>query len=274
MRLPRALSRPGGRIGAAVLAGVVQAVLVAWVLSRLGYPVGMTAETPLALVWGYGGLVILGAVPVWASLRYRMVTPAALLVLFAVVAFALELTPPAPSFQRIGETLIVTDGLYLIKYRGAWVNWLLAAMLGGLVEYGVRTAVASLPDPSVDLVDGGLPVDRGTAIEVGLAVGIVHSTVVIGAALGSGFDAHPATAPVIIAGTVLLAGIPTTLLLGERLLAPLAAFVPILVGVTVRQSGAPASEGLAVPLVGWYALLAGLLVLAGIECGLRQRSSR
>ena len=137
-----------------LLAGVVHAAVLVGVALGLGYTVGPTAYTPLGVVWRYGGLVVVAALPTWLALRYRLVLPFLALNVTTGYVLGVELSPPGPTFRDLAELerlaeptgiVVVEDGLYVVRYMVDASVWAVGFLLTGLVEHVVRTTWPLLP---------------------------------------------------------------------------------------------------------------------------------
>jgi uncharacterized membrane protein len=253
----------------AVVAGVLHAALVVDTALQYGYDVGPSAYPPHMLGWRYGGLVVLGALPVWLALRYRLVVPLALVVLLGGTAFYAEVTPPHATFSQVGDFTVVEDGLHLVKYAAAWYVWTVGALLVACWEVVVRDTLSVLPTSrSVPML--AVPLEHRRALRVAAGLGCLHALATLGFAWNLGLGDDPLAAVWVLVGGVLLVGTPVYLLVRERLLAP-TAFVTLLFVQAVRAQQAPTpADPHALYAMGWFVYLGVVLVVAGAEYGLGQ----
>ncbi|KPN29299.1 hypothetical protein SY89_00012 [Halolamina pelagica] len=145
-----------GRITRSLLVGVLHAAGLLGVALELGYAVGPAEYTAIGLLWRYGGLVVVAAVPVWLALRFRLVVPLLALVLTTGYVFGMELTPPGPTFHDVAEferldeptgIIVVENGLYIVRYMMNASVWLVGFLFAGLVEAVSRSDWRRLPAP-------------------------------------------------------------------------------------------------------------------------------
>jgi hypothetical protein len=267
-------------VGLAV--GLVHAAVLLAVAVRLGYPVGPAAYSPVGLLWRYGGLVVVAAVPAWLAVRFRLLTPAAAVAGVTGYVLALELAPPGPTFRDVAEleglagptgVTVVEDGLYVVRYTVGAPVWTVGALFLGFVEYVVRNswqALPSVPDPVPWLAT---PASRRRAVAVAAAGGLAHAAVTVwfavrlGVTLTGGFGWLLYVAGAV--GMWALAAGPLYLLVRHRLVVP-ATLLALSVLVDVQTEVAGDAEGLhALYFGGWFLSLGVLLAVAGVEYGIR-----
>ena len=267
------MRRPALPLVVALLVGLLHAVAVVGVQLRYGYDVGPAAYPLYMTLWRYGGLVVLGAVPGWLALRYRLLTPLALVAVLAALAFHAELTPPGPVFRDIAELepsvkgptgiTVVENGLHLAKYAGPWYVWTVAAGVVGLWETVVRRR-GWLPD-------SGVPVSvlAGNARLVAATAGLGHALASVGYAWGWGMSGTPIGAVWAFAGGVVMVGVPVYLLLAEDLVWPTLVAALLFVNSVHAQQYAGPGDPHALYAVGWFVFLALALLPGAAEYGLR-----
>lgn len=264
------------------LAGVVHATVLLVVAHALGYDVGPANYGPLGLLWRYGGLVLVAAVPVSLLARHRLVAP--VLAFGATTGYVLwlELTPPGPTFVDVAELerlaeptgiTVVQNGLYVVSYMVDASVWLFGFCLLGLVECVLRTTWDRLPPVREPPAWLSVPVPRRRAVAVAAAAGLVHAAVMTWFAhrLGVALTGAPRW-PFYLYGAVgmwLLAAVPVFLLVRRRLVAP-ALLLAAAVLLDVRAEFAASVDGPHALYFGaWFLSLAIVLVAAGVEYGLR-----
>ncbi|MWV41328.1 hypothetical protein [Natrialba sp. INN-245] len=259
----------------AVAVGIAHAALVVGVALRLGYDTGPTLAAPLESAVRYGGLIALGAVPIWLALEDRLVVPLLVVGLLAGLALYWELTPPAPTFQDVAEIepaideptghTVVSDGLYLTRYTSAWYAWLAGVVLAGFWEHVVRARTAWLPDPRRDLP---IPSDRRGAAALAVAAGVVHVLASLGIASQWGMTGPSGVYVWGAVGGVVVLAVPVYLLLRYDLVLPMAAAVVLFVNSVHSQQyvGGPGDPH--VLYVGaWFVFLGITLFVSTLEYG-------
>lgn len=272
---------PSTSEGMALLVGVAHAALVVGVGLRYGYNIGPSAYPPQIVLWRYGGLVVLGGVPIWLALKDRLILPVALVTLLAGLAFYAELTPPAPTFQDVADLepsidgptgiTVVENGLYLVKYTSAWYVWTVGALFAGAWEHVVRTRQAWLPAPHLDI---NILTDRARSLWVGACAGGIHAlaSVLFGWRLGMADD--PLGIAWALAGGVLFLGVPTYLLVRHDLVWPTAIATILFLNSIHSQQHTGPSDPHALYVFGWFVFLAIALVPGLIEYMLRRAGQR
>lgn len=286
-RLPNVVRVPSTRtVLFSLLAGLVHAAVLVAIGVELGYTIGPTEYAPVGVLWRYGGLVVVAAVPVWLALRYRLVAP--LLALLATTGFVLvaELTPPGPTFVDVAElerldeptgVLVVENGLYVVRYMVNATVWTVGFLLLGLVEYAVRNAWTRLPPVRGPAEWLPIPAPRRRAGVVAAAGGALHAVVMTWFAvrLGVSFPGRTDWALFLFAasGMWILAAVPLYLLVRRQLVAP-ATVLTVFVLTDVRSEfTASVDDPHALYFGGWFLFLGVLLVVAGVEYGLRRVGS-
>lgn len=276
----------GRSLGLAMLGGIAHAGVVLGVALRLGYAVGPAAHPPVGLAWRYGGLLLLGALPVYLAARYRLLLPLAILVLTTGSVLGLELTPPGPTFQdaaalerlpeRTGLT-VVTDGGYVVAYVADAAVWAVGLLLAGLAEHGLRSSWDRLPaSPLARTLP--IPAQRRPAVIAAWAVGLGHAAVMTWFAvrLGVRSDGGPEWLlyPFSVLGMWLLAAVPVYLLARRRLLLPTGGLAALVL-LDARANLAPSvDDAHALYFGGWWLVLLLLLAVAGVEYGVRRVRTR
>lgn len=265
-----------------LVAGLVHAAVLLTVAVSLGYSVGPANYPPVGLLWRYGGLVLVAAVPVWLAVRYRLVAPLVALVLVTGYVLGMELTPPGPTFRDLAELeglpeptgiVVVENGLYVVRYMVNASVWTVGFLLVGLVEYVVRTAWRVLPS-AAPVRWLSAPASRRRAGTVAAAGGLLHAAVMtwfaarLGVSVSGGFE--PWLFLFGVVGMWLLAAVPIYLLVRQLLVGP-AALLALLVLFDARaEFTASVEDPHALYFGGWFLFLAVLLVVAGVEYGLHR----
>ena len=256
----------------ALLVGAVHAAAIFTVDSRLGYPVETFGATMLARGSFLAGLVLLGALPVLASLRYRLAAPALLFILGAATPVYAQLAGAPPEFSSLGGHLTVAGEVHVYHYVRSWYAWLLVYLLAGVGEYGARYAVRWLPAPRrFDSLE--VPSDRRTARSLGLVVGVAHAVVIVWFSTRWHYFAAPGDwytlLPWTLVGMVVLAGVPTLLLFEKRLVAPFAAFLWLLDRAIRTQIRPMPDDSLILYFGLWFVFFAIVLLAGGGEYAAR-----
>jgi hypothetical protein len=270
-------------LGLGLAVGVVHAVGLLLVADGLGYSVGPSQYSPVGVLWRYGGLVVVAAVPVWLAARFRLVVPVIALALTTGYVLGMELTPPGPTFRDVAElerlaeptgVTVVEDGLYVVRYMVGASVWTVGFLFLGLVEHVVRNAWRRLPSVPEPVPWLSTPAPRRRAVAVAASGGLVHAAVMVwyAARLGVAMSGGPEW-PLYLFGAVgtwVLAAVPLYLLVRRRLVAP-ATLLTALVLFDVHAAFAPSVEDPhALYFGGWFLILTVLLVVAGAEYGLRR----
>ncbi|MEY7851440.1 hypothetical protein AB7C87_19825 [Natrarchaeobius sp. A-rgal3] len=260
----------------AVAVGIAHATLLVGVALRLGYDTGPTLAAPLESIVRYGGLIALGAVPVWLALEDRLVVPLVVVGVLVGLALYWELTPPAPTFQDVAEIepaideptghTVVSDGLYLTHYVSAWYAWLAGAVLAGFWEHVVRARTRWLPDPAHNLP---IPSDRRGAGILAVIAGLVHTLASLGIASSWGMTGPSGIYVWGALGGVVAFAVPTYLLLRHDLALPTAVAVVLFVNSVHSQQYVSGPGDPHVLYVGaWFVFLGIALFVGALEYGL------
>ncbi|MDG5776242.1 hypothetical protein VB773_08370 [Haloarculaceae archaeon H-GB2-1] len=251
----------------ALTVGIVHAAVVVGTNLHYGYDVGPGAYPPFMILWRYGGLVVLGAVPVWFALRYRLVVPLVLVALLGGSAFYAEVTPPHATFSQLGGHTIVEDGLHLVKYAAAWYVWTVGALLVGCWEVVARRSGDVVP-PSRPVPWLNEPMDQRRALAVAVVLGALHSVANVVFAWNLGLADDPLGVAWGLLGGLLLAGVPVFLLLRAGLLSPTALVAFVFVTTVHAQQAPTPADPHALYLLAWFVPLGIALVFAALEYGL------
>jgi hypothetical protein len=262
--------------------GVVHAALLLVAAVALGYPIGPSQYSLVGLLWRYGGLVVVAALPAWLWLRHRLVLPSAALVLTSGYVLGMELTPPGPTFRDVAELeglpeptgiLVVENGLYVVRYMVNASVWTVGFLLVGVVEHVARTRWRRLPpvrDPSPYLAT---PAPRRRAAAVAAGVGALHAAVMVWFSLRLGLSASGglwwAQYAASTAGMWLLGAVPTYLLVRHAFVGPAALFALMVLNDVRTEFTATVDDPHALYFGAWFLFLVPLLVVAGGEAGLR-----
>ncbi|WP_324758886.1 hypothetical protein [Haloarcula montana] len=273
------MRRPSLPLVVALLVGLVHAIAVVGVQLRYGYEVGPAAYPLHMTLWRYGGLVVLGAVPVWLALRYRLVTPLVLVAALAALAFQAELTPPDPVFRDVAELepgvdgptgiTVVENGLHLAKYAGPWYVWTVGAGLLGLWEAVVRQRHEWLPDSPAWM--GALVANKWPVVAVS---GVAHALASVAYAWGWGMSGTPLGAIWAFVGGVAMVGIPVYYLLAEDVVWPTFVATVLFVNSVHSQQYAGPGDPHALYAVGWFFFLGIALLPGAAEYALRRVGDR
>lgn len=261
-------------------AGVCHAALIIGVALRFGYDVGPSAYTPGDVVWRYGGLIVLGALPVWLAVKGRLLVPLTVVAVFAGFALFMELTPPDPTFRDVAELegvdgptgyTVVENGLYLVKYTSAWYVWTAGAIVGGLWEHVVRTRSTWLPNPRWNILFCD---DVDNALLIAAAAGGVHAAASLGYAWGGGMLDTPILVAWAVVGSVSTMAIPVYVLIRYDLSWPTAVAVVFVLNSVHSQQYAGPADPHALYVGGWFVFVGLSLVVGTVEYGLRRLRTR
>jgi len=269
--------------GFSLAIGIVHAAGLLLVADSLGYSIGPSQYSSVGLLWRYGGLVVVAAVPIWLAARFRLVVPVVALTLTTAYVLGMELTPPGPTFRDVAELerlaeptgiTVVENGLYIVRYMVNASVWTVGFLFVGLVEYVIRNAWTRLPSVPEPIPWLSTPAPRRRAIAIASSGGLLHAAVMVwyavrlGVTMSGGLDwlLYPFGA----VGMWILAAIPLYLLVRHRLVVP-ATLLTVFVLVDVHAAfTASVEDPHALYFGGWFLYLGILLVVAGIEYGLRR----
>ena len=272
-RLSRRVAVPAIALGV----GVLHAWALFAVDSYLDYPVETFGATPFVRVSFLAGLVLLGALPVAVSLRYRLVAPTLLFIYGAAAPVYAQLTGAPPTFSYLGGFLTVAGEVHVYHYVRSWYAWLLVYALAGVGEYGVRNAIRWLPAPR-RFDDVRVPSDRRTALVAGLLVGVAHAVVLVWFSTRWNYFADPGDwytlLPWTLVGMVVLAGVPTLLLFEKRLVAPFVVFLWLLDRTIRTQIRPMPDDSLIFYFVLWMVFFAVVVLAGGGEYAVRLAGRR
>ncbi|MGQ3330500.1 hypothetical protein [Halorubrum sp. FL23] len=266
-----------------LLVGLVHTGTLIAVALALGYSIGPSEYTSFGIWWRYGGLVVVAAVPVWLVLRYRMIAPLIALVLTTGYVLGMELTPPGPTFRDVAELerlaeptgiTIVENGLYIARYMLNASVWTVGFLFLGLVEYTVRTGWKRLPAvPSPNALIS-IPASRKPAIGIATVGGVLHAVVMLWFALRLGLTVSGEFSWLMYISSTLgmwiLAAVPLYLLVRHFVVTPATVLtVFILLNVQAEFTASP-DDPHALYFGAWFLYFGLLLIMAGIEIGLRR----
>jgi len=269
--------------GFSLAIGIVHAAGLLLVADSLGYSIGPSKYSFVGLLWRYGGLVVVATVPVWLAARFRLVTPVVALTLTTAYVLGMELTPPGPTFRDVAELerlaeptgiTVVENGLYIIRYMVNASVWTVGFLFVGLVEYVVRHAWTRLPSVPESIPWLSIPAPRRRAIAIASSGGLLHTAVVVWYASRLGVTMSGGLEWLLYlfgaVGMWILAAIPLYLLVRNRLVAP-ATLLTLFVLIDVHAAfTASVEDPHALYFGGWFLYLGVILVVAGIEYGLRR----
>lgn len=253
------------------------------VAGSLGYSVGPSNYSLVGLLWRYGGLVVVAAVPVWLAVRFRLVVPVIALVIATGYVLGMELTPPGPTFRDVAELeglaeptgiTVVENGLYIIRYMVNSSVWTVGFLFLGLIEYVIRSSWDVLPPVSAAVSWLSIPASRRRATVVASVGGLLHVTVMVWFAVRLGVtlsgDFEWLLYPFGAAGMWILAAVPLYLLVRHLLVAPATLLAVFILSDVQAEFTASAEDSHALYFGGWFLYFAVLLVVASIEFGLRR----
>lgn len=267
---------------ASLVVGVIHAAGLLAVALELGYSVGPSAYSPLGVAWRYGGLVVLGAVPVWIWARYGVVTPAFAVAVVTGYVLGMELTPPGPTFRDVAElerlpkptgVIVVEHGLYIVRYVANAPVWCVGALGLGAVEIVVRADWAWFPPLAAPPSWLSEPTSRQAGV-VAAAGGLLHAVAMgwfafrLGVTISGGSDLLLYGFGVV--GMWLLAAGALYALVRYRLVGPALCLVALLALDAGAEFTASVESPHALYFAAWVLPFGGLLLVAGVEYGLRR----
>jgi hypothetical protein len=269
--------------GLSLTIGVVHAVGLLLVADSLGYSVGPSQYSFAGLVWRYGGLVVVAAVPVWLAIRFRLAVPLIALTLATASVLGMELTPPGPTFRDVAELerlaeptgiTVVENGLYIVRYMVDASVWTVGFLFLGHVEYVVRHAWTRLPSVPESIPWLSTPAPRRRAVAIAASGGLLHAAVMVWYAVRLGVTMSGGLEWLLYlfgaVGMWILAAIPLYLLVRHRLVSP----ATLLTGFVLLDVSAGFTASVEDPHAlyfgGWFLYLGILLVVAGVEYVLRR----
>jgi hypothetical protein len=270
-------------VGFGLAIGVIHAVGLLLVALGLGYSIGPSQYSLVGLLWRYGGLVVVAAVPVWLAGRFRLVTPAAALIVTAGYVLGMELTPPGPTFRDVAELeglaeptgiTVVENGLYIVRYMLNAAVWTVGFLFLGLVEYTSRNMWTQLPSVPRSVPWLSIPAPRRRATAIASVGGSLHAAVMVwyaarlGVTLSGGFEWLLYLFGAV--GMWILAAVPLYILVRHCLIAP-ATLLTVFILIDVQAAfTASVEDPHALYFGAWFLYLGILLIVAGIEYGLRR----
>ncbi|MFC5278448.1 hypothetical protein ACFPM1_06705 [Halorubrum rubrum] len=266
-----------------LLVGLVHAGTLIAVALTLSYSIGPSEYTSLGMGWRYGGLVIVAAVPVLLGLRYRIIAPLIALVLTTGYVLGMELVPPGPTFRDVAELerlaeptgiTVVENGLYIVRYMLNASVWTVGFLFLGLIEYTVRTGWKRLPAVPSPIALISIPASRKQAVRIATVGGVLHAVVMLWFTLRLGLTVSGELGWLIYISSTLgmwiLAAVPLYLLVRHLVVGPATALtVFILLNVQAEFTASP-DDPHALYFGAWFLYLGLLLIVAGVEFGLRQ----
>lgn len=161
-----------------LIAATAHLVIVHSLMVVLGYPSGLFYDTVNLFETSHRiiGVLLLVGVPVALLVWVRLIVPTMLVSIGFICVIISELGPTSPEFVQLGDHILIDGTAYIGMYATGWSVWLLAAILGGLCEFVVRTRRSwSLGSP----VDTGpdMPLNRSNAALLGVIFGVLHTVV-------------------------------------------------------------------------------------------------
>ncbi|WP_049897317.1 hypothetical protein [Halorubrum distributum] len=266
-----------------VLVGLVHAGTLIAIALTLGYSIGPSEYAILGMGWRYGGLVVVAAVPVWLAFRYRIVAPLLTLVVTTGYVLGMELTPPGPTFRDVAELerlaeptgiTVVENGLYIVRYMLNASVWTVGFLFLGIVEYTVRIGwkrVPAVPSP-VSLIS--IPASRKQAVSSATIGGVLHAAVMLWFSLRLGLTFSGDFSWLLyISSTLgmwLLAAVPLYLLVRHLVVTPATGLTAFILLNAQAEFTASPEDPHTLYFGAWFLYLGILLIVAGIEIGLRQ----
>jgi hypothetical protein len=270
-------------VGVSLAIGVIHAAGVLVVALSLGYSIGPSQYSLGGLLWRYGGLVVVAVIPVWFAVRSHLVTPVIALVLTTAYVLGMELMPPGPTFRDVAELerlaeptgiTVVENGLYIVRYMVNASVWTVGFLFLGLVEYVIRNTWTQLPSVPESVPWLSIPAPRRRATAIASVGGLLHAVVMVwyaarlGVTLSGGFEWLLYLFGAV--GMWVLAVVPLYFLVRHRLIAP-ATLLTLFILIDVQTAfTASVEDPHALYFGGWFLYLGILLIVAGIEYGLRR----
>jgi hypothetical protein len=266
-----------------LVVGFAHAAGLLAVAITLGYSVGPAEYSLFALLWRYGGLVLVAMVPVWLAVRFQLVAPVVALLLTTGYVLGMELTPPGPTFRDVAELeglteptgiTVVENGLYIVRYMVNASVWTIGFLFLGAVEYVVRSSWDSLPNIAGPVPWLSVPASRRRAGIVATVGGVLHASVMVwfavrlGVTISGGFEWGWYLFGAV--GMWILAAIPLYLLVRHLLVAPATLLAVFILLDVQAEFSASVEDPHALYFGGWFLFLGVLLVVAGIEYGFRR----
>lgn len=270
-------------VGFSLAIGVIHAAGLLLVALSLGYSIGPSQYSLGGLLWRYGGLVVVAAVPIWLAVRFRLVTPVLAFIVTTGYVLGMELTPPGPTFRDVAELeglaeptgiTVVENGLYIVRYMVNASVWTVGFLFLGLGEYAVRTAWTRLPAVPRSVPWLSIPAQRRRATAIAATGGLLHAAVMVWYAARLGVTLSGGSEWLLYLfgaiGMWVLAAVPLYLLVRHCLIAP-AALLTVFILIDVQAAfTASVEDPHALYFGGWFFYLGILLIVAGIEYGLRR----
>jgi hypothetical protein len=270
-------------VGVSLAIGVIHAAGVLLVALSLGYSIGPSQYSLGGLLWRYGGLIVVAAIPVWLAVRFHLLTPVIALVVASGYVLGMELMPPGPTFRDVAELerlaeptgiTVVENGLYIVRYMVNASVWTVGFLFLGLVEYVIRNTWTQLPSVPESIPWLSIPAPRRRATAIASVGGLLHAVVMVWYAARLGVTLSGGLEWLLYlfgaGGMWVLAALPLYLLVRHRLIAP-AALLTLFILIDVQAAfTASVEDPHALYFGGWFFYLGILLIVAGIEYGLRR----
>jgi len=261
--------------------GVLYALGLFVLASRLGYAVGPSEHSLIEFGWHYGGLVAAAAFPIWSALRYRLLTPLVALIAVTGYVVGMELLAPGPTFHDIAELeglaeptgiIVVENGLYVVRYASYASVWLVGFAGLAVLEGTARTTWTRLPSPPeqpLRLVGG-----RQHTRLIAVASGLVYVVVMTWFAVRLNVVLAGGRTLLLYAfggvGMWALGSLPLYFLGRYRLFAPLALATLFTFADVAAEFTASVESPHALYFGGWFLPLGLIFLAGGLEAVIRR----
>lgn len=252
---------------APLIAATAHLIIVHSMVVILGYPSGLFYDTVGLFETSHRtiGVLLLVGVPVALLVWVRLIVPTTLVSIGFIYVIIAELGLASPDIVQLGDHILIDGTAYVGMYATGWYVWLLAAILGGLCEFVVRTRRSwSLGSPVNNGPD--MPLNRSNAALLGVVFGVLHT--VVFAVLAIEREGMLQMEPVLLwglIGGVVLGGISVYLSVRMLLLGPLIAFGLIVVATGVEALSTIVGLPVSSYLLYWPVYLGIVLLVALIE---------
>ncbi len=248
---------------AATLGGATNVAVVLALYDRGEYP---ALEVPAELAVLVLTSALVGAVVVGASAHTRLLTPAVGLAALLVGVIALETTTPTPTWERLGDAIVVDGPTHASSYATAWPLWLALGCYLGTLEYALRDRYALAADRLANLPT--LATDRRRLVgQLGTVAGFLGlATGLLVVDSGGGLVVAVVVA-ILTAATGLVALVA---LVRWRLVGPAVCVVGVLPSILLVEVFRTTESPVHFLLLGPFVLV--LVLVAGLERAVRLRA--
>lgn len=258
------MARPStSTLGASILGGLLNVVVIFAVLAHIDYPT-LSVATGTAVVATTG--FALGFIAIFVTVHTRLLSPAIGYLAVLAGTTYLALSTPQPEWGELNGHIIVDGPTHVLSYANSWYVWLALVLYVGVIEFGFRRGYGIGDHRLRNLPD--LPLSRWTIawVSAGFAGLIGVTTVLVIFQTGIRLSAADVIFVVFIAA---VAAIPLVAILRYGVLLPAVLFGVFVSYMLTSGVFVTTESPVHILLFGPYAIV---LVLAWVvESALRSR---